>query len=679
MISRVILVSAFLVLAPPLPAQQWNAAEALELVRRGTERRVEVEADTGLKSYRTRAHGFVFFLGQVGQGLTEPPRLIKADELAVEVYWEAPNRSKQVILGWRDGSWLPTDIDYHRDHLGIVTNNFGQIIRIGEGDEVRDAIHPLSKAGLDAYDFALRDSVRVRSGTRDVTVYEVQVRPRSFQRPLIVGKLYLDVNTAELVRMRFSFTPLSYLDKQVEDITIVLENALYEGRYWLPFHQEIEIRRRTNWLDFPARGIIRGRWELGEYELNAVLPPGSFAGPQIGGLTAPRDTGHMWEQPLEAAIADVAAPVNQQDMEAVRVEVERIAGGKALDGLSSRRLAAGSVSDLVHVNRVQGLALGFGGTVGFGGSRLQLRPGVGYGTSDKRFTGGLSLTMGTGSTQLSAGVTRRVRDLSDLPVITPAVNSLLAQEAGKDYGDYVLVDAAGVGLRHRLSGRTAVSLEAAVEKSRSVAVSATPSHGEYRVNPPLGAGTYRIGLVRLERSSGGIALQRDLQGALTLEIGEGPTEYYRTTIETRWVTGLAGGQILARSYLGASGEGLPAYRSFVIGGRGTLLGEPYRAFGGGCVALAHLEWRFEAPFPAIRLGSFASTGRTITLAPFIAAGWSDRAVAGTPWRETDGMRPVVGLAVEWFMRLIRLEAGYAPRRGEIGVTVDINRDWWGIL
>ena len=50
-------------------------------------------------------------------------------------------------------------------------------------------------------------------------------------------------------------------------------------------------------------------------------------------------------------------------MEALRAEVERIAGSRALGGLPSNRLAAGSISDLVQVNRVQGLTLGFGGTL----------------------------------------------------------------------------------------------------------------------------------------------------------------------------------------------------------------------------------------------------------------------------------------------------------------------------
>ena len=134
----------------PLTAQTAGTRRRRStLVHRAVDRRLAVQADSALTSYRARAHGFVFFLAQVGEGLTEPPRLVKADELDVEVYWRAPDRSKQVILGWRDGTFLPTDINYHRDHLGIVTNNFGNLIRIGEGDEVRDAVHPLSPEGLD--------------------------------------------------------------------------------------------------------------------------------------------------------------------------------------------------------------------------------------------------------------------------------------------------------------------------------------------------------------------------------------------------------------------------------------------------------------------------------------------------------------------------------------------------
>ncbi|HET7110562.1 MAG TPA: hypothetical protein VFI41_06790, partial [Gemmatimonadales bacterium] len=264
---------AMLVLPAVLHAQAWNSPAALALARQGATRRAETAADSSLQSYRTQAHGFVFFLAQVGEeGMREPPRLVKADELQVEVYWHAPNISKQVIQGWRDGRFLPTDIDYHRDHLGIVTNNFGDLIRIGEGDEVRDVPHPLSAAGLALYDFALTDSVTVQGAGGSIRLLALSVRPRDFAQPRVVGTLFLDAATSQLVRFRFSFTPAAYLDSQLEDISITLESALWEGRYWLPHRQDIEIRRRFSWLEFPARGIIRGRWEIEDYDLNAPFP-----------------------------------------------------------------------------------------------------------------------------------------------------------------------------------------------------------------------------------------------------------------------------------------------------------------------------------------------------------------------------------------------------------------------
>jgi hypothetical protein len=660
-------------------AQSWSSADALSLVRRAVDRREEAQADSSLASYHSKAHGFVFFLAQVGEGLAGPPRLVKADELDVEVYWQAPNRSKQVILGWRDGRFLPTDINYHRDHLGIVTNNFGDVIRIGEGDEVRDVIHPLSPAGLEAYEFAIGDSLAILSAQGRTVVREVQVRPRSFQLPLVVGTLFLDVETAQLVRFRFSFTPAAYLDRQLEDISIVLENALYDHRYWLPYRQEVEIRRRSTWLDFPARGIIRGRWEIDGYDLNISIPPRVFAGAPIGGLVKPLPDDSTWAEPLGESIAGVAEPLNVQDMDALRVEVERIAGSHMLGGLSPTRLAAGSVSDLVHVNRVQGLAFGAGAVLGFGASRAQLRPSIGIGTSDGRVTGGLSLALGKGVTRVALEASRRIRDLSDVPVIAPVVNSLMSQESGNDHGDYVLLNSAGLGVRRRLSGRTSLNLGVSVEESQSVAVSTSPANGQYRANPPLGTGTHQVARLDLERASGGIAVRRDLQGRLSLEAGEGASDYLRATAEGRWVVSLGASELLSRAYLGVGTDGLPPHRSFVMGGRGTLLGEPFRAYGGRTAVLVHVEWRYEVPLPAVPLGSFASTGSRMTLAPFLSAGYADRPLPNLPWVRTEGVRPVAGVALEWFMRLIRVEAGIGLRDGRFGLTVDVNRDWWGLL
>jgi hypothetical protein len=491
----------------------------------------------------------------------------------------------------------------------------------------------------------------------------------------VVGTLYVDAATAELVRFRFSFTRAAYRERELEDITVVLENALHEGRYWLPFRQEIEIRRRTTWLEFPARGIIRGRWEIEAYELNAAFPPDVLAGPNIGGLTVAQDSGYAWPVPLADAIGDVATPINRQDMEEIRLEVEEIVGTRALTEIARGRLTTRSLSEVLRVNRVQGLALGVGGIIPLFSGRLSARPSVGIGTSDGRLTGGLVLD----ARDVWLGVRREIRDLADYPVIAPVLNSILSQEGGDDYGDYVLVESAEIGLRHRLGTHTRLEGSLGVESAIGIGVEATPARGTYRPNPDLGAATYGIVRFRLERSPGGIALRHDLGGSVAFEAAEGPTSYVRGAVQGRWRAGIGRTELLSRLYVGVGTERLPAYRSFVAGGRGTLVGEPFRAYGGRQMALAHLEWRFTVPIPALRLGSFASTGNRLVLAPFVAAAWSARSVAGSPWAETDGIRPVVGVAAEWFMRLLRLEAGVSLRDGSFGLTVDIHRDWWPLL
>src|SRR6186997_1003257 len=265
-----------------LSAQQpWNDPRTMALVQRATERRVTQLADTALVDYKATAHGYLTFLAQVGEGFTEPPKIVKADELGLEVYWRAPDLSKQRIMGRRDTLLLPTDINYHRDHLGIVQNNFRNIIRIGEGDEVRDVPHPLSATGLEVYDFAIRDSLQIRLGDRVLDVYEVRVRPKDDRQPRTVGSVYIARDNAEVVRMAFSFTRSALIEKELEDVSVVLENALIEGRFWLPRRQEIEIRRTGSWMDYPARGIIRGRWEICCYEVNTGIPASYFTGPEI--------------------------------------------------------------------------------------------------------------------------------------------------------------------------------------------------------------------------------------------------------------------------------------------------------------------------------------------------------------------------------------------------------------
>jgi hypothetical protein len=675
-----VLALALAVAALPAAAQVWNADSALALARRAIRARGRTTSDTALRDYKAQAHGFLFFLGQFGEGLSEPPRLIKADELALEVYWKAPGLSKQRIVGWRDQAQLPTDINYHRDHLGIVQNNFGDVIRLGEGDEVVDVPHPLSPAGTQLYDFALADTVSLTMPAGAVQVIGLKVRPKDFTAPRIVGTLYVDARTADLVRMTFNFTPKAYRDPELEDVSIVLDNALWADRFWLPYRQEIEIRRRSTFLELPARGIIRGRWEIGDYQFNLGLVVGWFAGEEITPLPKAERDAFPWREPLAAAIQNVAEPVRQSDLEAVRAEVERIAGGRALSGLKSRVLAARGASDLLHVNRVEGVTLGAGAVWRGEEQRLEARARASVGLADTRVKGGLMLTRSVGRGALELELHRDVRDVGDWPVVSPLVNSLAAQEFGDDYGDYYLAQGGGLTLRHAIGVRGEWSAGVLRERPTSLRVRMAPATGTFRPNPALGGPALDVVQLRLRRKSEGFAVRRDAHAELTFEAGapDGGTAYARLAGEGHLLLPLGGTRLLLRAQGGTATAALPAHRSFTLGGRGTLLGDPFRVWGGRRAALLHVEWRVAVPFARLGIGPYVRTPGRATLAPFVAAGWAGGPVAGTPWLATPDARVTLGAALEW-LGALRMEAGYGVQTRRVRFAFDLTRDFWSIL
>jgi hypothetical protein len=665
----------------PAAAQQWDSQEAMTLVERAIARRSAALADTGLTDFSARAHGFVFFLGQLGEGMAEPPRLIKADQLELEVYWRAPNRSKQRIIGWRDRPYLPTDINYHRDHLGIVMNNFSDAIRLGEGDEVRDVPHPLAPDGPGLYEFALVDSLEIRLPDRAIQVYELRVRPRDFAGPRLVGSLYVDMTYGDLVRMTFNFTRAAYKDEQLEDISVAIENSLWNGRFWLPLRQEIEIRRRATWLDFPARGIIRGRWEIDSYRFNQGLGDDIFTrGPDIVTVPPEQRARFPWSDSLAVAVRDIASPQRLMDFAAVRAQATAIARGHVLTRLRQTQPGAGSLSDLVHVNRVEGLALGLGLTRRSAdqANEVKLFAGTATATSLVTFAAKGSLRRGATTTQLA--LVRDVRDMGDAPVIARAVNSLAAQEFGADYGDYYLATGAEAGITQALGGRTSLAAGIGYRHVDSLVTRYRWARGAFRrPNPGADHGDYSLLRVGLRRQAGSFATERELSGRVEVEAATGVRRFVRGYGDLRWQIPAAAQQFVVRVAGGAATRELPRHRAFMLGGRGTLLGEPFRSRAGRLMAWASAEWHVPAGFPEYPLGSFGGTGKSATLIPWLAAGWTGAAVAGHQAPVSRGVDAAIGLGLSLLHDLLRVDAGLGLRSRDLRGAIEANRLFWDIL
>lgn len=672
-----------LVLAAPglLAAQAWGGAEVDELVRRAVARRGASESDPGLTRWEARARGMVLFLSRLGD--TGGERLVKADELDVEVYWDAPGPGKQRIVAWRDRAWLPTDIRYHRDHLGIVTDDFGPVIRLGEGEEVRDVLHPLSAAGAPRYEFALADSVVLQGEGRTLTVHRVLVRPRDLTQPGVLGTLYLAAGSGALVRFRFSFTPASYRDATVEDITVMLESALQDGRFWLPWRQEIEIRRRAGVVDVPVRGVIRAEWQLREHRVGAEVAPRTRAGPAIGGLMAPGGDAGIWEAPLEAHLARRADAVDPLDRAELLAEVRTLAEGKLGGFDPPARLSVGALSDLLRVNRVEGVRVGVGMRFTTrDAARLRVSPWIGYGTANRRVSARLELARGIGSRgEAAIGASREVADFTGALPISAPLNSLLSQEFGVDRGDWVDHEQAWLRVAWQHDGGLRTRARLAVEQWHALPVAATPARGDFRPNPGLAAGrqlTLRLEVQRTPPPGPGASAAWQV-GA---ETGRGSGQYLRLDGAWEGRGSVGPGELSLRLEAGAGVGNLPAPRQFALGGWGTLPGEEYRAFGGRWGALGRAEYLVGVPVPELRLGSFAGTGRAWLVGPFLAVGAAGGRREGdpaVPWGSSRGLRPIAGVAIEAFWRLVRVEVGMALRGGGIGVSADVARPWWGIL
>jgi hypothetical protein len=173
---------------------------------------------------------------------------------------------------------------------------------------------------------------------------------------------------------------------------------------------------------------------------------------------------------------------------------------------------------------------------------------------------------------------------------------------------------------------------------------------------------------------------REFTGRAEVEAAAlGPARYARVYAEVRYQVPAGEGWVVLRGSVGAATRDLPAHRAFVLGGRGTLVGEGFRAFSGREALWFSADFRIPVAVPEIPLGSLAGTGRSATLVPFVAAGWTGDAVAGSPGAPARGVRPVIGLGFEWPHDLLRLDAGVSPLTGRVGVAVDVSRAFWDIL
>ncbi|MGZ8469466.1 MAG: hypothetical protein ACXW61_08240 [Gemmatirosa sp.] len=682
----------------------WNDSLSIALVRRSAERRRVQLADTALRDYRALARGTLTFLGQLGDVIATPPKVIQATQVATEVYWRAPNLSKQRVVGTRDTTVLPTDNSFYRDRFGIVQNNFPNVIRVGEGRDVADVPHPLAPSGEALYDFAIRDSLGIRLGDRTLSVVEVQVRPKDPTQARFVGTLFVDRADAQVVRMAFTFTSASYLDRRNEDVSIVLENALVEGRFWLPRRQEVEVRRVGTWMDFPARGIIRGRWDIGDYRVNQDLPTAQFTGPELTFAPPAERAAYAFEGSLLDAIPADVTLVTDDDVARVQAQARALVQAQVLRRARGSALSARAISDFVRVNRVEGLALGAGWLARLGGG-FAVRAQARYGFADEQVKGALALERrwATGGAVRIEGF-RAYREAGDEPEVSLARNSLAAQEFGSDWTDPYDVLGAQLAADLPLWRGVRSTLSLGYETQYALEVRARPLSGAYEPTLPateltglrLSASAERASAegpfgtsLRWRAEARGGRWTAGRRNALACTSGDpcGQLARVALTMDVERAVGASGAnRIVARTTMaGVTGSadgappraGVPPQELVYLGGPVTGPGYDFHAFAGRFGASQRLEWRTPVPFPSISLGRYGRSPARATLAPFAHAVYLARPSEVRSGQ--GGWSPSLGAGAYVFFDLLRLDVARGLRDGRWTFSVDVTRDFWRVL
>jgi hypothetical protein len=678
----------------PVAAQEgpdrWNDARARALVALAIARRSRQLADTGLTDYKASAHGYLTFLGQVGPGFPDPPKIVRSDELAVEVYWRTPNLSKQRIIGQRDTLLLPGDIGYYSDRYGIIQNNFPDSIRLGDGHDVHDVPHPLAPHGPDDYDYLVTDSLRITIPDRVVEVYAIRVRPRDAGAPRVVGTVYVERDSGALVRMAVTFTRAAILDHRIETLAVTLDNALVDRRYWLPRHQELDVVRSATWFDYPVRGIIRARWQICCYEINRGLDPRGFAGPEIASLPPAALAAYPWHGHILDSLPPDVAVATVDDVRRVEDAARAIVERGALARVQTAALSGGGISEFVHINRVEGLALGAGATLSPGAAWSVSGRGR-YGLDDRQAKGEAAIGWRSAAgPSLRAFAFRSYRDAGDVAEGSQLANSLAAQEFGADHTDPYDVRGVGVGVDagERFGLRWALGVTR--ETQRGLAVHAAPANGSYGATiPALALQGTRVTLSIDRSPSAGpwgidwrahAELRGESYTAADTVLSRGAAAVGRAFVSAEADRVWGVDRAVARVSLGgvSATSPQPAQEYVYAGGDVSGPGYAYHAFAGRAVGSARFEWQFPVPAPALSLGRFGRTPARAILAPFLSVDYVDGAAPFRPLAA--GWYPAAGLGGIALFDLVRIDVARGLRtNGRWTLWIDITRDLWGVL
>ena len=655
----------------------WNGERVSELVRQARNLRQATAIDAALQAYRADARGYVYFF--LDRTNSDDRTLVKTDQVALEVFWRAPRQSRQRLVGLRDVKELPTNISYHLDHLTVVQDDFGDLIRLGNGDEVEAVVHPVAPGADSIYDYRLTDSltVTISAPVRSIRVYELEIRPKDPEAPGVVGRLFLERGTGAIVRLSFTFTSAAYVDGSLDYIRISMDNSIWDGKYWLPFSQEVELRRELPIIEFLGGSVIRSRFEVRNYEFNPELPESLFLGRAITSVPEAQRRNFPFESGLYDQLSDQGLDASPQ-IDAIREEATALMRQRYLTGLSRSRIHVPSVSSLYRYNRAEGSFAGAGTTFRLA-ANWTLLSGGGYAFERQNGQLALDLRSGPAPQGFSGGAWwNGLEDASGrLPGASPTVNTLSGLLDNSDYTDPYFTSGADVRYDWGRGESSSLKVRAVWERHRSgtnvvddgLAGNPEPESGTSRPVLAVDEGDDRA----VEATFATRTPARGFESSATLRVGQMEDQRYASLW---WATTLRrelyerGSALEAGLHIGVSTEDAPIQTLFLLGGRHTLPGYPYRSFIGNQMALLRIEASQAVAAPWLTIRAFGTAGAT---------GFARSGLPGPGWlrRSTDGVKSSAGMGINLGWDLFHFDVGRGLNDGgEWEFVFSVQRRFW---
>jgi hypothetical protein len=286
---------------------------------------------------------------------------------------------------------------------------------------------------------------------------------------------------------------------------------------------------------------------------------------------------------------------------------------------------------------------------------------------------------------------RDFRDAGDVQERSRVVNSLAAQEFGADATDPYGVQGGGIGFDLRGVFGARLRLDLSLERQRPLAIRATPSQGVFpRILPATPLRATRVSLFADRptalsllgtevRATGELRLSRLSADDASVPLGANSVlrAFTSISIERPFEHGRLALQTLAGA-VRANGDNIPAQEALFFGGPVSAPGYAFHELATSAGVSQRLEWRTPIPAPSIALGRFGRVPGQATLAPF---------VQGTLLRRFDfdglshatGVYPSVGMALQPFYDLLRVQVARGLRNGRWSFDVDVSKEFWGVL